>query len=210
MGKFSASFPQLAAAGRGGRSWAPAQGPGKAGSLSGGPRAAGEEGHSSTKGPRAMDNPVTFCLPLEPQPWAGLGSRGPQGRLEAGAPALPHPGLPGQRDGGRGWVAGVRAGGITAYQAPDRDHPPGAQVPAGSGLAAVAVAEATGADDSPQPQGHTHNFKDPLCLSALPTLASLPLVTSLWGTSKCKMQKPGPTIQPGDLLWLVAQAALPP
>lgn len=61
-------------------------------------------------------------------------------------------------------------------------------------------------------------FKDPFSVRALPGASlplpplpfSLPLVTSPLGMSKCKMQKPGPTTQPKDQLWLVAQAVLPP
>lgn len=62
MGEPLASFPQLAAAGGGGRSLAPAQGPGKAGSLTGGPReqerrdtaAQRDQGPSTTLSPTAV------------------------------------------------------------------------------------------------------------------------------------------------------------
>lgn len=50
----------------------------------------------------------------------------------------------------------------------------------------------------------------PLSVSVPALLFSLPLVTSLSGMSKCKMQKPGRTTQPEDQLWLVARAVLPP
>lgn len=70
----------------------------------------------------------------------------------------------------------------------------------------------------PQPQGHTYISKahlqselalQPLCLCP-PLAGSLPLVPSLLGMSKCKMQKPGRTTQPKDRLWLAAQEVLPP
>lgn len=176
-GKFSASFPQLAAAGREGSSWAPAQDPGTVESVSGGPR---EQEKRDTAA---------------------------QGRLEAGAPALRPLGLPGQRDGGHGWEAGVRAGGILPTKLLTGTTHPGPG-PCGQWPCSCVCGRGPGCRHLPPASGARASFQRPSW--ACFCLASLPLVTSLWGTSKCKMQKPGPTIQPRDPLWLGAQAALPP
>lgn len=56
------------------KSWASAQGPGRVGSLCGGPRAAERRDCSSTKRPRAISSPVTCCQFSEQWPQAGPGS----------------------------------------------------------------------------------------------------------------------------------------
>lgn len=77
-------------------------------SLRGGPRTAGEKGRSCTEGPRATDSPVT-CGQLWSCSW-GLAQEAEvlKADLAIDAQSLPHPGLPGYRDCGPGWVRGVR------------------------------------------------------------------------------------------------------
>lgn len=151
-------------------------------SLRGGPRTAGEKGRSCTEGPRAADSPVT-CGQLWSCSW-GLAQEAEvlKADLAIDARSLPHPGLPGHRDCGPGWVRGVRL----EVSLPTRPLTGTARsAPGAAGVRAWMPPPTSGAYPS---------FQRPSPCRSLPSPPfSLPLVTSLLGTSKCKMQKPGPT-----------------
>lgn len=143
--------------------WGPAQ--------RGGPRAAGGKGRGCSEGPRA-----TGCAAT-----CGPGSGGPQGLGErcSGPPPPPPPACLATETVVLSGCVGVRAGGVATSQGP----PAQPRGPVGSG--GCGQGQGSGAYPSLR--------RPSLCLSLPAPPASLPPVTSLLGTSKCKMQKPGPT-----------------
>lgn len=194
----------LASVGRKRRAWAPDQRPGRAGSLSGRFRATGEEGHSSTKGLWAVNSPVTCCPALRAVdmgcPEAGALR---QTRTQMSGPSHSHSGLPGQREGGRGigessrvsvptgvgeekvrrgWVLGTVQVGLKSAQPQNSPQGQAGCLPAVT-EAGLSMRKGTGLGGQgsrclPQPQGHTHNFKDPFAIRAHPA-ASLCLSSAL-------------------------------
>lgn len=104
------------------------------------------------------------------------------------ARSLPEPGLPGHRDGGPGWVRGGESWRYRCLPGPSQGPPAQPCRPAGSsGCSRGQGSGVRGVDASPNLRGV------PITSETLPVSVSLPPVTSLLGTSKCKMQKPGPT-----------------
>lgn len=164
--------PCLAAAGR---------------SLHGGPRAAGEKGAAAQRDTAAG------------RPGAAAGGwprkGGPQGRPGDRCSALSHPGLPGHRDGGPGWVRGGESWRYPCLPGPSQGQP--ARSAPGCPRAAawrLWLRPGSGAWTPPPTSGAYPSLQRPsLCLSLPSPPFSLPPVTSPLGTSKCKMQKPGPT-----------------